>query len=321
MVSRSLYAPVEHDLPIVEENLRSVSQVSSPFLSALLSHILQSGGKRLRPAITLLAGKLYNYRQDLLIPMATGVELLHTATLVHDDTVDNALTRRGRPTVNSRWSTATAVLLGDYIFARSADFVARTRNLRVIQLFAETLMTICEGELTQLEVSHDSRPTLEDYYRRIYCKTASLFATAAASGAILSGAPEPAIHLLHDYGRLLGMAYQVVDDILDFVGDESEMGKPVGNDLLQGTITIPALLLMERHPEDNPIIRILKGENREAHARRAIEMIRQSDVLDASYSVAADFCRQARNRLRSLPASPALDSLMAITEYIVQRKS
>ena len=181
--------------------------------------------------------------------MAASVELLHTATLVHDDVIDKASTRRGRATVNSAFHNATTVMLGDYLFAHAADQVVRTNNLRVVQLFTDTLMVMAKGEIRQDIAAYDSRLEIQDYLNRIGGKTASLFATACEGGAMVSGQPEQAVHALREYGYNFGMAFQIVDDILDFTGDEAEMGKPVGSDLMQGTLTLPALLLMERLAE------------------------------------------------------------------------
>lgn len=320
MTTSSIYAPIADDLPLVEQNLQAVAEVEFSFLAGVLRHILLTGGKRVRPALTLLAGKFYRYDETTVLAMATGVELLHTATLVHDDIVDNAITRRGVATINRRWSSATAVLLGDYIFAKAADFVARTGDLRVIRMFARTLMTICDGELRQLSNAALQTVNRESYYDRIFAKTASLFQTAAASGAILSDAPEEAIDALAEYGRLLGIAFQVVDDILDFMGDEREVGKPVGADLQQGNVTLPALLLMERYPEDNPVRRIFRGEDRDRQVQRAIEMIRNSDIIDRSYETAAELCQDARRSLDSLPGGDAKRSLVELTEFVLERR-
>lgn len=320
MTTSSIYAPIAGDLPLVEGELQAVAEVEFSFLASVLRHILLAGGKRVRPAITLLAAKSYRYDLSTVLPMATGVELLHTATLVHDDIVDNAFTRRGIATVNSRWSAATAVLLGDHIFAKAADYVARTGDLRVIRMFARTLMTICDGELRQLSNAALQNVTSDSYFDRIFAKTGALFQTAAASGAILSGAPEKAIDALSEYGRLVGIAFQVVDDILDYQGDEREVGKPVGADLRQGNVTLPALLLMERYPEDNPVLRIFRGEDRDEQVQRTIEMVRNSDIIERSYGRAAELCAQARAALEILPHGEARRSLVELTEFILERR-
>lgn len=315
-----IYEAVQEDMPIVEEQLRSIASVEYPLLAELLSHVLQSSGKRIRPALTLLVGKFHRYDLDLLIPMATAIEALHTATLVHDDMIDNASMRRGKPTLNSEWSKGSAVLAGDFLFAKSADFVAMTNNLRVIRLFARTLMVICNGELRQMFGANDWEQGMADYYKKIECKTAALFTAATESGAILSGASEPAIDAFRSYGLSIGMAFQIVDDILDFVGDQNELGKPVGNDLLQGTITLPALLLAERYPNDFNLRSLFSNGNRKEAAQQAIEMIRNSSIIDDCFVVARRYVDAARQAILSLSPSPHSSPLLALADYVLERK-
>jgi octaprenyl-diphosphate synthase len=230
----AIYEPIKEDLLKVEEGLKDFAQVDFPGMRQLLEHILKSGGKRIRPAIALLVGKFYNYQLDLFLPLATGMELLHIATLVHDDTIDNSLLRRGKPTINSLWGQSAAVLLGDYLFSGAAHLVSSTGNIPVTRLFAQTLMAISSGELQESLMTYNLSQTREDYYQRIAAKTASLFSSAAESGAILGQAPEKAVSSLKDYGHQLGLSFQIVDDILDFTGEEEEMGKPAGSDLIHG---------------------------------------------------------------------------------------
>ena len=303
----------------VADSLRAASKAGLPDLAEIFGHILESRGKLIRPAITLLAGKLYNYNSQLHVPMAAAVELLHTATLVHDDTIDNALTRRGNATINSLWGKGTAVLVGDHLFANSAELVASTGNLRVIRLFARTLMTICNGELGQSFSAYNWRMSREKYYSRIASKTACLFSTAAQSGAILSQAPEPAIQALRSYGDNFGIAFQIVDDILDFIGDEKEMGKPVGGDLWQGTVTLPAILLLERYPEDSPVRKMFENKRKRDNFKRALEMIRNSDIIRDSFDIASQFSAVARQALEDLPASSCRQALADLADYVVER--
>src|SRR5437867_707470 len=251
----------------------------------MLDVVLSGGGKLLRPALALLSGRFGRYGLSLIDPLAASVELLHTAPLVHDDVIDSAATRRGRPTVNSSFQNSTTVMLGDYLFAHAADQVVKTDNLRVVRLFSNTLMIMAKGEIGQDLAAYDSRQTIRDYLQRIGGKTASLFATACEGGAIVSGAQEEWIEALRQYGYNFGMAFQIVDDILDFTGDESLMGKPVGSDLMQGTLTLPALLLMERAPGDNPVQKYFARPPVERLAR-AVEPVRTSELAEESYAMA-----------------------------------
>ena len=315
-----LYGPVQEDLALVEQTFESLKQVDYGPLAEMLNLVLAGGGKLLRPALALLAGRFGEYNLDLLVPLAASIELLHTASLVHDDVIDNADTRRGRPTANSVFHNATTVMLGDYMFAHAANQVARTGNIRVIRLFSQTLMVMAKGEIRQDLTAYDSRQTVRDYLQRIGGKTASLFATACQGGAIVSSEPEESIQALRDYGYNFGMAFQIVDDILDFTGDEAEMGKPVGSDLMQGTLTLPSLLLMDRYPKSNPVQKYFDRPSQERLAQ-AVEMIRSSDIPQESYDMARGFCRRAREALALLPDNVDRRTLLGLTDSVLERRS
>jgi geranylgeranyl pyrophosphate synthase len=319
--SGSIYGPVQDDLVRVEALLESLKSNDFPFLARALDHVLSAGGKRIRPAIALLAGKLHRYDLDLLVPLAASIELLHSATLVHDDVIDAAPTRRGRETANSLFDNAATVMVGDYMFAHSAELVARTGNIDVIRLFARTLMRMATGELHQDMSAYAYGQSTREYFGRIAGKTASLFATAAEGGAMISGARPEWVEALRVYGENLGMAFQIVDDILDFSGDEAEMGKPAGSDLMQGTLTLPALLLVERYPEDNPVKRYFAGRRNAESLRRALQMIRESDILDESFKVATDFRDRALAAIEVLPASESKYTLMDVADWVTTRRS
>lgn len=309
------------ELEEVQERLRRLAQgVDDPRLAPLLAHPVEVPGKRVRPALTLLAGRLTPYGREKVSLMATAVELLHIATLVHDDTVDNAPLRRGRATLSSLYGPQVAVLVGDYLFAASAVLVCQTGHLGVVKRFAETIMDLAAGELGEHLSVGNWQQTREQYFQRIYRKTASLFRTAAESGAVLCQAPEEWVAALREYGQALGMAFQIVDDVLDVDGVGEEVGKPVGNDLREGVLTLPALLFQERYPQDNPIIPLLRGEDREANLARALEMLRNSGVLKEAMEVAYGFLRQAREALAPLPDTESKECLLALADYVVGRR-
>ena len=316
----TIYKPIQEDLVKVEDSLRAVSKVDFTWLAKLLGHSLKSGGKRIRPALTLLSGKFYDYNLDYLLPMATAVELLHTATLVHDDAIDNSLVRRGRPTINKVWGSEKAVLLGDYLFANAGELTTTTQNLRVIKLVAQTIMTISSGELNQAINAFNLEQTRQDYLQRISRKTASLFSLATESGAVLSQAPEKSIQVLIDYGYNLGIAFQIVDDILDFAGTEEEVGKPVGSDLAQGTLTLPAIVLLERYPEDNPVKKLSHNEDDQKNIELAIELVRNSSIVKECYGVASDYCARACRNLNLLPDSESCQALIQLADYVAKRR-
>lgn len=328
--SDGLYGPVQRDITRVDTLLRSLRPENFPFLANILDHLLDAGGKRARPATTLLAGRMGSYNLDLLVPLAASIELLHTATLVHDDVIDAAPTRRGKATANAIADNAASVMVGDYMFAHSAELVARTGNIEVIRLFARTLMEIASGELQQDLSAYEYGQSTMQYFNRIYGKTASLFATSAQGGAMIAGLTDEQTLALRAYGENVGMAFQVMDDILDFSGDEDEMGKPVGSDLMNGTLTLPALILIERHPDDNPVERFFAdGSNNDQELKRAIEMIHESDILDEALAVAHDFRDKALNalespvlaRLDTPAANEARKTMTGLAHFVTDRRS
>ena len=315
----SIYSPILEELSLVEDRLHDLANTSIPELEPLLDHALSHGGKRVRPALTLLAASIIPNETDNPVKMATGVELLHLATLIHDDTVDDADTRRGRASVSGRWGKEVAVLLGDYLFATSATLVCDTGNLRVVRRFAETIMELASGELIEYFNTFNPQQEMERYYDRIYRKTASLFRTASETGAVLSGADEDQIQALSRYGYNIGMAFQVVDDLLDILGDESELGKPVGNDLKQGILTLPTILLLQRYPEDNPIPLLFKEPENTCILERALEMTRNSSIIPECFSVIREYCDKAIGDLESLPWTASRDSLASMATYVRER--
>ena len=320
MRTQLLYGSVQEDLGLVEKTFGSLKQADYGPLGEMLEMVLSGGGKLLRPALALLAGRFGHYNLDLLVPLAASVELLHTATLVHDDVIDRAATRRGRPTVNSAFHNSTTVMLGDYLFAHAADQVVRTDNMRVVRLFSETLMIMAKGEIRQDLTAYDGRQTIRDYLQRIGGKTASLFATACEGGAIVSGQPDEWSQAFRDYGYNFGMAFQIVDDILDFTGNEDEMGKPVGSDLMQGTLTLPSLLLMDRSQKNNAVQRYFARPARDRLAQ-AVQSVLDSGVAEESYEMAKDFCARARDALGVLPDIGDRQTLEDLTSYILERRA
>lgn len=313
--------PMQEELALVEAKLCGVSEQAYPPLAAALRALLDSGGKRLRPALTILSARFHpDPDLDAVIAAAAAVEMLHTATLVHDDLIDGALLRRGNHTINASWDLGSTVLAGDYIFAQAAAFAAETGNPRVISLFAQTLKTICDGELRQIFGHLNWEQPEEEYYRRIFSKTASLFAAAAESGAVFSGAPETGVQSLRDYGRYLGMAFQVVDDVLDFTGDEEVMGKPVGNDLRQGILTLPVFYFLQRHPQQRQRLRALvEGSDGDDGVAQAVQMIRHSSAIEAAREDARGFIAQAKDALLHLPAVEPRQTLHELADFVVER--
>jgi len=318
----TIYELVQKELVEIENQFKAIAEserAAFPNLYEMLSYVL-IGGKVIRPTLTLLAGKFYNYDLAKLLPMATASELLHIATLIHDDAIDKSDVRRWRQTANKVWGGDKAVLLGDYLFAKAGEFAAATGNLRVVKLFAQTLETISQGELKQGFDAFNLEQTRENYIQRISKKTAALFAMATESGSILSQAPEKSIEILKDYGYNLGIAFQIVDDILDYIGTEEELGKPIGSDLAQGTLTLPSMLLLEYYPEDNPVKRLFQNGDKEENIKLALESVRNSPIADECYAVASDYCARACRNLNLLPDNASRQALIDLTDYVISRK-
>jgi len=315
-----IYECIQADLAKVRDNLKSISKVDFPWLSEQLGYVVRSGGKVIRPALTLLSGRFYNYNLKYLLPMATAVELMHTATLVHDDAIDKSAVRRGKPTLNTLWGEETSVLLGDYLFAKAGETVSDTHHPQVIKLFSQTLATISSGELSQLLGAFKLDQTRQHYFQRISGKTASLFCLATVSGAILSEAPEKAVKALKEYGYNLGIAYQIVDDVLDFTGTEEKLGKPAGTDLAQGTLTLPTILLLERYPEDNPVKRLFENRDKQENLKLAIELVRNSSIVQECYGIASEYRAKACQNLNQLPENASRQALTGLADYIINRK-
>ena len=315
----SIYTPIHSPLTQVEGRLRSLCRTEVPSLEPLLDYALAGGGKRIRPAMTLLAADFYPHDPENPILMAVAVELLHLATLIHDDTVDDADLRRGKATVSNLWGKDVAVLFGDYIFASSATFVCDTENVRVIRRFAETIMELASGQLSEYFNAYNPRQARDQYQERIYRKTASLFRTATETGAVLGGAAEAQIQALSGYGYNIGMAFQMVDDLLDVRGDAAELGKPVGSDLLQGVLTLPTIMLLERYPENNPIEALFRDRSQDGKVQQTLDMIYNSSILTDCYAVVRGYCERATSSLDILPDCPARRSLLELSDYIWER--
>ncbi len=320
VASNALYGPVGEDIPRIDEALAALRPADFPFLAGALDHVLEAGGKRVRPALALLAGRFGKYDLDLLVPLAASIELLHSATLVHDDVIDAASTRRGRATANALFDNAATVMVGDYMFAHAAELVARTGNIEVIRLFARTLMRMATGELHQDMSAYNYGQSTMEYFNRIAGKTASLFATAAQGGAMIAGLQPEWVDAFATYGENLGMAFQIADDILDFTADEDELGKPAGSDLMHGTLTLPSLLLIERFPQNNPVKRYFAGRQRAESLRRSLQMIRESDILEESYRVACDFRDRALAAIEVLPECEPKESMIDVAHWVTQRR-
>ena len=302
--------------------MRAQADDRHPDLRTALENLLSAGGKRIRPKLVLLMGNMLGADPERLITLAAAIEMLHTATLVHDDLIDGSLMRRGKSTVNANWTPAATVLTGDFVFARAAKLAAQTGSLTVMEEFAETLAIMVNGELTQM---FDARGIADrkNYYQRIYAKTGSLFELATHGAAIISPVSPETVTNARNFGRELGTAFQIIDDILDFTGDQAEVGKPVGSDLLHGLITLPALYYIEANPEDAKIKSLLSGHyHNEAEIALLVEAIRQSDAIRLALDEAKEYATHALHALNALNEQPPSEERLALenlAQYITNR--
>jgi geranylgeranyl pyrophosphate synthase len=318
-LSQSFFALVEDRIRIVEERMRTEALMYHPDLQSVLTYLLSSGGKRIRPVVTLLSGDMLGADEENLLNLAAAVELLHTATLVHDDLIDGAMLRRGIPTLNTRWSPAATVLAGDYIFARAAGFAAATNKVELMAVFSETLATIVSGEITQLFNSR-GKACREDYYKRIYAKTASLFRASTYCAALISPVDQPVVNAMESFGYEIGMAFQIVDDILDFTGEQTTVGKPVANDLRQGLVTLPAICFAENYPDNADMQLVLNGVYDDvAGMNRLVDAIRASGAIQQAMQEARQFVDRGLAVIASLPDSTEHRALEELAHYIVDR--
>jgi octaprenyl-diphosphate synthase len=318
---RAILALVQPGLSSTEASLAALAESDDPVLGPMLATVLPGSGKRLRPALALLIGRMSpTVDAPALNHMAVGVELLHTASLVHDDIVDESDTRHGGATLYARVGNALAVLVGDYLFSQAAQECVATGNLDVVRLFAETLGAMAQGQINdangQLSGSHVwASLSRERYFRTITGKTASLFVLACQGTGLLAGMSPPQIAGLRAYGQSLGLAFQVVDDILDFTSTAQELGKPVGSDLRQGTITLPVILMRDRRLADGHMQAAFESDDVDLQVR----LVQESGAIPAAYAEAEALVARAHAALDPLPPGIERDALDALATYVTHR--
>ena len=310
---------VKDDLVIVKKNIQELSKKESEYseeISKRLSYVLSSPGKQLRPVITLICSKLFGkFNKENSLRMATAVELLHIATLIHDDTVDKADVRRGKATASNLWGNNIAVLLGDYVFATSAIFVCDTGNITLVKRFAETIVELSKGELFENIESNNFNLTKEKYYEKTYLKTASLFKTSSFSGSIIGEGNDENIKNISKFGYHFGMAYQIQDDILDITSSKNKEGKPVFNDLSEGVITLPIILYLESRKYNNDMIKKFTEKEKEELLKEIIN----SKSIEESKKIAKFHYDKALNCLSNIPESNYRKALEEIIEISKKR--
>jgi octaprenyl-diphosphate synthase len=321
---KEIFDLVRGDLEKVEQEL-TLQSLDAIQPVAQIGHYLQSsGGKRLRPALLLLSSKFCGYSGDAAIRLAAVMELIHTATLVHDDVIDKAETRRGRASINHRWGNHLSVLAGDWFYMQAFSVALRERNFRILDLLIGLTQAMVEGELLQLQCLGKADLTEDEYFDLAYRKTACLFSACLRIGALLGSRSEEEENKLGNYGLNLGLAFQLVDDILDFTSSEAKLGKPVGSDLREGKATLPFVYLLKRLPEHD-VHRVAKaferGDFQTAVPPEILELAKQVGALSKVRERAMDFAQQAKRCLEGFPSSPYHEALLSLPDFIVERES
>ncbi len=319
-MNNTFFSYVSEDIKAVEAMMQlQAGSEHHPDLRAALIHLLSAGGKRVRPTIVFLVGGLFSANKQKLTTLGAAIEMLHTATLVHDDLIDGALLRRGIPTLNARWSPAATVLTGDFMFGRAAKLAADIDHLPLMKFFAETLTVIVNGEITQMFASKGLIDR-KNYYQRIYAKTASLFELSSLGAALIGTEDEQQRSALKKYGYELGMAFQIMDDILDFNGDQVKVGKPVGSDLLNGLVTLPAIYYAERYPDDPGVLTLADGGwgNREK-MEALVQTISSSNAIRYSYDEANEHIEKALESISSFEGTHEHVLLTDLAHYVTDR--
>jgi heptaprenyl diphosphate synthase len=287
-----------------------------------VTHVLSSPGKKLRTALTLLSGRLLEYRFEKLLPLSVSLEMVHLATLVHDDIVDHATTRRGIPTVNAIYGDSIAILLGDYLFAKTSGLVAEVEDFRVDKLFAETVARICEGTISEMLAARHLDLSIDAYLDRISRKTACLMAACCKGGALVGRGSDAQVALLEQYGQNLGMAFQIIDDVLDYAGSLDSVGKPVGNDLRQGLVTLPLIYALQGDADGHVerVTALLQHpDGHEDELGEIVRWVRSGPGMDEALNLARHYAARARAVLSEFHDSPERAVLDELVDFVVAR--
>ncbi|QHT46872.1 heptaprenyl diphosphate synthase component II [Bacillus sp. SB49] len=318
-----IYSFLKNDLAIMEEAVNDTIQSDNDVLRQASSQLLKAGGKRIRPVFVLLGGKFGHYDIERMKAVAVSLELIHTASLVHDDVIDEAELRRGEPTIKARWDNRIAMYTGDYIFARSLENLSKLNNPRAHQILAKTMVELCLGEIEQIKDKYNVEQNTRVYLRRIKRKTALLIAASCRLGAIASDVKPEQEKALYEYGYNVGMSYQIIDDVLDFTASEEELGKPAGSDLLQGNITLPVLFSMQDPTFKDQLTKafLQKEDVNEEELRPIVQTVQTNGSIEQSLEISDRYLKKAYESLAKLPAGRAKQTLKGIAKYIGKRRA
>ncbi|HEX8733451.1 MAG TPA: polyprenyl synthetase family protein [Ktedonobacterales bacterium] len=317
-----LFATIEPDLDIVDREFQRRASSGLDIMNAVSAHAISSPGKRLRTALTLFSGKLFTYNIAKLIPLSVAFEMTHLATLVHDDIIDHADTRRNLPTVNSLFGENVAILLGDYLFAKTAGVIADVEDFRIDRLFAETVARVSEGAVIELRSAHHFDTSIERYMDRVNRKTACLIGACCQGGATVCGASDPQIALMREFGLNLGIAFQIIDDVLDFTGSEASIGKPAGNDVRQGLVTLPLIYALQderngRYEQARGLLRDARPSDDEVD--EMVRWVNASGAIEEALTTARQYADRARAALVELADSPERQTLANLIDFVLAR--
>jgi heptaprenyl diphosphate synthase len=317
----AIFGPVLAELAAVERELASIILSKVDLVTDIGGHLLRAGGKRLRPALFILCAKSGRPDPAGLVQVAAAIELIHMATLVHDDVIDNAATRRGMATANARWGNHVTVLAGDYLFAKAFSLIAAYGVEGALKILTAAICAICEGEISQAKDLFDPAQTEDDYLARIDNKTAGFIAASCELGALTAGLPKDDAQALRQYGYAVGMAFQIIDDILDVTASSEQVGKPVGNDLRQGVLTLPVIYALRHSPRREELRQIVASRNMtDEQVRKGLAAVHATDAVEYCYRRVSDYLASARRVLpASLPAQ-AHRSLTEIADFVGLRK-
>ncbi len=322
MNQAELLAALAPDIAAINRALEANLTTHVPFISQVGRHILLSGGKRVRPLLFVLSARLCGCRSNHLADFSTIFEYLHAATLLHDDVVDAATVRRGTSTANTIWGNQAVILVGDFLLAKALSLAVTTDHLKVLKVLAHATTMMAEGEILQLLHARNLDLTEEEYFDIIHRKTAVLMSAACQIGAIVSGAPPEQEEALTRFGLNLGLTFQLVDDILDFTGDEQQLGKPVAHDLKEGRITLPLITALKRAADaDRRRLKELAREVRPENTPEIRELLERLGALDYARNRAREYTRAAQEDLRPFPESPEKGYFWGITEMLLARTS
>ena len=321
MTGTDFIVPIRAELEDFEQRLHATVRADLGPVAEAMEQILDAGGKRLRPALVFLSAGLGPARRvDDIHRAAMAIEFIHNATLIHDDLIDGAPTRRGLRTIHETLGPNPAIIIGDYYFAKGANLMSQIGSPEIDAVLSQTVMTICFGEMLQLTSQRRYDQSLDEYYAKIERKTAVLLAASTFCGAVLGGLDDRQVEAIRSFGRLLGMSFQIADDVLDYLATEEEVGKPVGNDLKQGTVTLP--LMLARQAKNGRLDAVLaKPVLNDADYAEVVRIVRDSNGIDESYAYAKTFGDKARAELHAFPPSAYRDALESLTYYVVGRRS